>query len=232
MSGVARRPARAAADDAAVASRIRGVPVPACFPSDGAVRVLCVGEAPGPRGADKSGVPFFGDRAGAPLYRALETAGACTMPPAVWSLAWDGAVFAAAGLRPTLHGVALNNAYDRCPTDDGRRFRAPTRAELLAAENEARLVRDIDHAHSRGLVLIVPLGRVATQVIERLLATHGASRWPSVRCSSVVHPSAQGLLSMAPDRGRGARLADLAAQWEATLVALLAPALTTERVSA
>ena len=52
-------------------SRIVGEPVPPCFPEAGHVRVLCIGEAPGPRGADKSGVPFFGDRAGAPLYRAL-----------------------------------------------------------------------------------------------------------------------------------------------------------------
>lgn len=226
MSDAARRSVRTTAD-AGSASRIRGLPVPACFPMAGDVRVLCVGEAPGPRGADKSGVPFFGDRAGAPLYRALEAAGACTLPPAVWSLAWDGAVFAAAGLRPTLHGLALGNAFDRCPTDDGRRFRAPTRAELTAPENAARLVRDIDHACARGLALIVPLGRVATQVIEPLLATHGATRWPSVRCAPVVHPSAQGLLSMAPDRGRGARLADLAAQWEAALVTLIAPVLTT-----
>lgn len=225
MSAAVARSVRAAAK-ADEASRIRGVPVPACFPAAGDVRVLCVGEAPGPRGADKSGVPFFGDRAGAPLYRALEAAGACSLPATAWSLAWDGAVFAAAGLRPVLHGLALGNAFDRCPTDDGRRFRAPTRAELTSPENEARLVADLDHASSRGLVLIVPLGRVATQVIERLLATHGATRWPAVRCAPVVHPSAQGLLSMAPDRGRGARLADLAAQWEAALVTLIAPVLS------
>lgn len=205
-------------------ARILGHPVPACFPSHGPVRVLCVGEAPGPRGADKSGVPFFGDRAGAPLYRALETAGACLLPPGTWALSWDGATFAAAGLRPTLHGVALGNAFDRCPTDDGRRFRAPSRAELASADNQARLVRDLDAAHARGLRLVIPLGRVATQVMQALLATQ-PDRWPHVACAPVVHPSAQGLLSTAPGRGKGARLADLAARWEAELVALVAPPL-------
>ena len=206
-------------------ARIVGAPVPACFPDDGPVRVLCVGEAPGPRGADKSGVPFFGDRAGAPLYRALEAAGGCVLPPEAWRLPWDGATFAAASLRPQLRGVALGNAFDRCPTDDGHRFRAPSRVELSSAANEERLRYDVDEAVARGLRLIVPLGRVAAQVMTTLLATH-AARWPGVRCEGVVHPSAQGLLSTAPDRGRGARLADLAAQWEARLVALIAPLLT------
>lgn len=205
--------------------RIVGAPVPACFPDHGPVRVLCVGEAPGPRGADKSGVPFFGDRAGAPLYRALETAGGCVLPAALWSMPWDGGTFAAAALRPQLRGVALGNAFDRCPTDDGHRFRAPSRAELSSAANEERLRHDVDAAVARGLQLIVPLGRVAAQVMTALLAAN-AARWPGVRCEAVVHPSAQGLLSTAPDRGRGARLADLAAQWEARLVALIAPLLT------
>ena len=169
-------------------------------------------------------MPFFGDRAGAPLYRALEAAGACVLPPDVWTGPWDGARFVAAGLRPQLRGVALSNAFDRCPTDDGRRFRAPSRTELTSASNQARLARDIDVAQARGLRLIVPLGRVAAQVMTSLLAAH-AARWHDIACHPVVHPSAQGLLSTAPDRGRGARLADLAAQWEAQLVALIAPAL-------
>jgi uracil-DNA glycosylase len=46
-------------------------------------------------------------------------------------------------------------------------------------------------------------------------------RWPHVILTTVPHPSAQGLLSAAPDRGRGLRLADLAAAWEAELAAVI-----------
>jgi len=51
--------------------RILGTPVPMLMPLDGPVHVLLVGEAPGPRGADKSGVPFLGDAAGKVLYDVL-----------------------------------------------------------------------------------------------------------------------------------------------------------------
>lgn len=201
-------------------ARILGAPVPPCFPEAGDVRVLCIGEAPGPRGADKSGVPFFGDRAGAPLYRALVAAGGCTLPEAVASLPWDGSAFASHALRPVMHGVALGNAFDRCPTNDGQRFRAPSRAELESAPNMARLAHDLDAASARGLRRIVALGRVASLTMAMVLAQH-PERWPQVTLTTVPHPSAQGLLSAAPDRGRGLRLADLAAAWEAELAAVI-----------
>jgi uracil-DNA glycosylase len=194
-------------------SRIVGAPVAPCFPNDGPVFALCIGEAPGPRGADKSGVPFFGDRAGAPLYRALVAANACTLPEPVATLPWDGARFAEQGLKPILRGVALGNAFDRCPTDDGKKFRAPSRAELESPENMQRLRDDVHRASARGLTTIIALGRVATNVMDLLFAQF-PNEWPAVAVQSVPHPSAQGLLSAAPDRGRGARLADLAAAWE------------------
>lgn len=214
-------PQRAAgASPRSASARILGEPVPPCFPEVGEVRVLCIGEAPGPRGADKSGVPFFGDRAGAPLYRALVAAGGCALPEAVATLPWDGTAFASQALRPVMHGVALGNAFDRCPTNDGQRFRAPSRAELESADNIARLAHDIDASSARGLRRIVALGRVASLTMALVLATN-PDRWPHVMLTTVPHPSAQGLLSAAPDRGRGLRLADLAAAWEAELAAVI-----------
>jgi len=205
-------------------SRITGTAVPPRFPDTGPVHALCIGEAPGPRGADKSGVPFFGDRAGGPLYRALVLANACVLPAQVDQLPWDGAAFAQHGLVPELRGVALGNAFDSCPTDDGRKFRAPSRAELESPQNLERLACEVDVAAARGLTLIVALGRVAARTLALLLATH-PERWPGVTLHVVPHPSAQGLLSAAPDRGRGARLADLAALWERDLALVISRAM-------
>ena len=38
---------------------------------------------------------------------------------------------------------------------------------------------------------------------------------------ALPHPSAQGLLTSAPNRGKGARMADLEADWVRSLAALL-----------
>ena len=65
------------------AGRILGTPVSMLAPADGPVQVLIMGEAPGPRGADKSGVPFLGDAAGRMLYDVLARMGAVTLPAAV-----------------------------------------------------------------------------------------------------------------------------------------------------
>ena len=70
--------------------RIHGRPVSPCFPEGGMLRSILYGEAPGPRGADQSGVPFWGDGAGIPLYRALAVAGCADFADSVWER-WDGA---------------------------------------------------------------------------------------------------------------------------------------------
>lgn len=193
-------------------ARIRGISVPMLVPETGPVHVLLVGEAPGPRGADKSGYPFFGDGAGQHLYTALVRLGAMSLPDALRSMPWDGARFANAGLRPQPHGVALGNALERCPTDNGMTFRTPTRAELENDLNLARLNADMSKLLKRDLRGVVTLGKVAARTIDACLA-----RYPLLAASLVrralPHPSAQGLLSMAPNRGKGARLADLQEAW-------------------
>lgn len=182
--------------------------------ADAPIRAVLVGEAPGPRGADQSGIPFLGDRAGRPLYAALQAAGLLRWDVDPAGVAWDGAALVAAGVRPSLSHAVLTNAYDRCPTDDGQRFRAPTRAERESAANLARLRRDIAHATARGADRICCLGKVAAGVVALLDLP--------VTVHALPHPSAQGLLTAAPDRGRGARMADLEAAWVANLAALLA----------
>lgn len=190
--------------------RILGTPVPMLLPNEGAVHVLIVGEAPGPRGADKSGIPFFGDAAGQHLYGALARMGAVVLPPELDRLPWDGAEFTAGSIVPLAYGVALGNAYDRCPSDDGQSFRAPIRTELESTRNFSRLNRELDQLTARGLKGIVTLGRVATRTFDVLLKQKPR---PALARRALPHPSAQGLLSMAPDRGKGAKMADLQQAW-------------------
>jgi uracil-DNA glycosylase len=196
--------------------RIHGHPVPALFPAAGPVSVMLFGEAPGPRGADQSGLPFWGDGAGVTVYRALVAAGRAEVPEAAWE-DWDGARFRALGLAPRLIGTALSNAYPACPTRDGERFHAPTNRDLRAPTNLARLGAELARAAEGRTepLRVIAFGRRAAWVLERL---EGA---PPFELQALPHPSAQGLLQAAPGKGRGLKLEDLRAAWAARLAALL-----------
>lgn len=194
--------------------RIRGESVKALFPEGGEVRAILYGEAPGPRGADQSGVPFWGDGAGIPLYRGLEKAGCARVPAGAWE-PWDGARLREEGLWPKLQGVALSNALPWCPSDDGCRFRAPKKSELQTSENLARLRAELARAAAAGALRVMTLGRCAAHTLGPLVAEKG---WELV---ALPHPSSQGLLMDAPGKGRGLRLADLRAAWEERLVRAL-----------
>lgn len=197
--------------------RIHGHPVPALFPSSGAVSVMLFGEAPGPRGADQSGIPFWGDGAGITVYRVLVATGRAEVPEAAWE-DWDGARFKALGLAPRLHQTALSNAYPACPTKDGEHFHAPSNRDLLAPANLARLASELARA-SEGRpspLRVIAFGKRAEWVLGRL---PGA---PAFHLHALPHPSAQGLLQGAPGKGKGLRLEDLRAAWQERLRSLLA----------
>ena len=193
---------------------IQGGSVPALFPVSGPVRVLVFGEAPGPRGADKSRIPFWGDAAGLPVYRALVRSRCATVPEGAWNN-WNGSYLLSAGLRPELKNVCLSNAYSICPTSDGKKFRAPARAELQSRDNLERLAKELLLAQSSGARTIITLGRCARAALSTLAAKSGFT------LVALPHPSAQGLLSDAPNRGKGASLKELAAAWESRLALLL-----------
>lgn len=176
---------------------------------------MLFGEAPGPRGADQSGIPFWGDAAGIPVYRALCTAEMADLPAGVFET-WDGTALREAGLAPRLHGVALSNAFPRCPTRDGEHFRAPSDAELRGPENQERLRSELSRAARSGRPLqVLALGRRAGWVLQRL------EELTPFQLEVLPHPSAQGLLQAAPSKGKGLRLEDLRRDWEARLVDLL-----------
>ncbi|HET8901342.1 MAG TPA: uracil-DNA glycosylase family protein [Holophagaceae bacterium] len=196
--------------------RIQGRRVEALFPAEGPVHVLLMGEAPGPLGADQSGLPFWGDRAGQLVYRALERAGMAEVPAAAWE-DWDGGRFQAMGLQPTLRGAVLGNAFPCCPTDDGQKFRAPKDRELRDPANLARLGADLAQAAARcpGRLRIIGLGRRAAWVLDQLVDA------PPHDLVVLPHPSAQGLLQAAPEKGRGLQLRNLQDAWMENLASIL-----------
>ena len=196
--------------------RISGQNVPALFPDSGPVSVMLFGEAPGPRGADQSGIPFWGDGAGITVYRALVATGRAEVPEIAWE-DWDGARFKALGLMPRLHGTALSNAYPACPTKDGDHFHAPTNRNLLAPLNLERLSAELARAAKdrTSPLRVIALGKRAQWVLNQVPEA------PLIELCVLPHPSAQGLLQAAPGRGKGSLLADLRAAWQENLQALL-----------
>lgn len=198
-------------------SRIHGHPVPALFPESGPVSAMLFGEAPGPRGADQSGLPFWGDGAGITVYRVLAQTGRAEVPEAAWE-DWDGARFKALGLAPRLHRTALSNAFPACPTKDGEHFHAPSNRDLLAPANLARLTAELHRAAAgrTGPLRVIAFGKRAEWVLGRLPEA------PPLDLCALPHPSAQGLLQGAPNKGKGLKLEDLRAAWQVRLEVLLA----------
>ena len=191
--------------------RIQGLPVPALFPEAGPVSVMLFGEAPGPRGADQSHIPFWGDGAGITVFRALVATGRAEVPEAAWE-DWDGTRFHSLGLAPRLHGTALSNAYPACPTKDGEHFHTPSNRDLLDPINLSRLQAELARAQPRR---VIAFGKRAEWVLARLPEA------ASFDLQALPHPSAQGLLQGAPNRGKGLKLQDLREAWQERLVGLL-----------
>ncbi len=177
---------------------------------------MLYGEAPGPRGADQSGIPFWGDRAGLPVYQALEAASLARIPPEAYQ-DWDGASLKARCLRPVLVSAGLSDAYPLCPTRDGHSFKAPSDTELKHPKNLARLKEELEQALARcpGTLRVITLGRRAHWILERFIDD------PRMELCALPHPSAQGLLQAAPGKGKGMKLADLQVAWQESLRQLL-----------
>ena len=196
--------------------RIHGHAVPALFPDSGLVSVMLFGEAPGPRGADQSGIPFWGDGAGITVYRALAATGRAEVPEAAWE-DWDGARFKSLALWPRLRGTALSNAFPACPTKDGEHFHSPSNKDLLSPANLERLAMELAQAGAgrTSPLRVVVFGKRAEWVLSRLPEA------PPFELHALPHPSAQGLLQGAPNRGKGLKLEDLRQAWQARLMALL-----------
>ncbi len=126
---------------------------------------------------------------------------------------WSGSHFAENGIAPILSGLAIGNAFPCCPTDDGIHFRAPKPSEIGNPVNLERIRSEIIRAtQSNGGVpsRIITMGGAARKAIQ--LALKGIDE-QEIEVFAIHHPSRQGLLSAAPERGKGARMADLERQW-------------------
>ena len=138
------------------------------------------------------------------------------MPDEAWA-SWDGKTLKELGLTPVLHSVALGNAYPICPTKDGQSFRAPTDAELRSPENLGQIRNVVERAAALcpARLRIIAMGKRALWLFGRL---EGA---PAFELHVLPHPSAQGLLQGAPNKGKGLHLADLELAWRTRLAELL-----------
>ncbi|MBX5493110.1 MAG: uracil-DNA glycosylase [Chloroflexi bacterium] len=136
-------------------------------------RVLFVGEAPGRRGGDRTGVPFCGDQSGA-LFDTL---------------------LAAAGLRR--EAVFVTNAVLCNPRDAKGRNARPTRAELAACSDYLQAqIALVDPTW------VVALGHTALQALRRLAAhplrlpadVGRAVAWNGRWLVALYHPAPRALL--------------------------------------
>ena len=200
--------------------RILETVVPARFPESGPVIALIVGEAPGPRGADKSQHPWWGDEAGKLLLKGLYKAGlfrSVSVRGEIGGLfdlgqpeivrvepdfdsfpllrPWSGERFAREGILPVLEGVALTNAWAKCPTKTGESFHRPTEKQMAGAENVERMAAEAEQARLRapdGVLCVVALGTAAGW----LLGDHmNVAKQAGVVLVRLPHPAPQGILS-------------------------------------
>lgn len=107
--------------------------------------VLLVGEAPGPRGADLTGYPFWGDDAGIKLYGLIGELGLLDEPFSPWSPGTS-----LVGEFPPAGRYAITNACTQMPVGDDGKFCAPTASRL---DGEAqRLLEEITTLKPRAIL--------------------------------------------------------------------------------
>lgn len=169
--------------------------------------VMIVGEAPGVKGADRTGVPFTGDRSGRRLQAMLMRLGL--------SLATDPSDPA-----PLLHNCFLSNAV-RCNPPGNRR---PTRAEVAACA--PHLLAELALVRPR---LIVAVGGVASGELAAHLLGRPLPPIRQAHARPVALPEGRWLLPMLhPSRASNAALDEVAGVMAALLHRALAEPLTWE----
>lgn len=127
--------------------------------------VLLVGEAPGPRGANRTGYPFWGDDAGLKLYGLIGELGLLDEPFSPWT---PGASLVG-GAPPAGH-YAITNACTQMPVGDDGKFCAPTASRL---DGEApRLLEEIRTFKPRA---VLTCGKSAAYTLAKAALIEGST---------------------------------------------------------
>jgi uracil-DNA glycosylase len=114
--------------------------------------LLLVGEAPGPRGANRTGFPFWGDDSGLSLYGLIESLGLLDAPLQRWKRGAD-----LTGTTPPPGRYAITNACPQMPLAPDGGFCAPEPARL--AQEAIRLASEITTLKPR---TVLACGKAAT----------------------------------------------------------------------
>lgn len=127
--------------------------------------VLLVGEAPGPRGANRTGYPFWGDDAGLKLYGLIGELGLLDEPFSPWI---PGASLV--GGTPPAGRYAITNACTQMPVGDDGKFCAPTASRL---DDEARrLLEDIKALKPKA---VLTCGKSAAYTLAKAAIIEGST---------------------------------------------------------
>jgi uracil-DNA glycosylase family 4 len=136
-------------------------------------KVLFIGEAPGRLGADRTGIPFFGDQAGKNFERLLQYSGL------------------------TRQQVFITNAVLCNPRDEKDNNSTPNTKEILNCSLHLSILIDIMQPE-----VIVPLGRCALNSLK-LIETHQfelrqdvrkPSKWGKYMVMPMYHPSSRSFI--------------------------------------
>lgn len=137
--------------------------VVAYFPREKRPELLIVGEAPGPRGADRTGYPFWGDDSGLELYGLVGALGLFDEPFVPWKRRAD-----LTGTRPPRGRYAITNACPQMPLAPDGGFCAPEPARL---DREA--VRILEELRELAPRAVLACGRAAAFALARASVADG-----------------------------------------------------------
>lgn len=144
------------------------------FPREPHPELLVIGEAPGPRGADRTGYPFWGDDSGVDIYGLIARFGLMDEPFVAYKRRTD-----LSGTCPPRGRYCITNACPRMPLAPGGGFCAPTPQRL---EQEAlRIAEEIRTLSPR---IILACGRAATFTLGRAAEAFGGAVPESLRGKS------------------------------------------------
>jgi uracil-DNA glycosylase len=164
------------------------------FSSCGNPSVLLVGEAPGPRGANRTGYPFWGDDAGIEVYGLIGELGLLDELFSPWI---PGA--SPVGESPPAGRYAITNACTQMPVGDDGRFCAPTASRL---DGEAqRLLEEIRALKPRA---ILTCGKSSAYTLAKAAILEG---------STPPAPLARSLSSIKLEQAMTALLNQANVQW-------------------